>query len=825
MPKSVLFAWLLFGAITLSACSSPGSQPERLTTPAPHHNASREKDDELARRFAPIFYFHPAEIFRPQSVDVILKQARLRQSRRLWLDTNVLIHPDVLDLFHLETDESYFLDVWYGDDGSSESSNYSAHQADYEARLSPQAGGPPVVVYAHVVRHENPGYITIQYWALYFYNDWFNKHEGDWEMAEVILTAEGQPEWVVLSQHHGGTRRAWASAPVEAGTHPVVYVALGSHANYFVGNETYPNGEDVGNAHIEIIDRTGTAGRLIPDVIPIPDRAGLEANPEAWPGAEWLHYRGHWGEMDVQGDVSGPLGPADKGIQWEQPYVWGMDHALDTEVWYANRLRVEVVGAAPGEAVVQLKDERGSDLPAAEELGNPAILHTDVPTVVAASIKVSPRTHWDVVTTVPNVTTGRVTRMRFNDVQFTESGNAALEIAPDGTATLIVTETRDASNDLGLPPAVPGALQLTPVTGASGRGGDQRLMPSETETFAATWDAPDLVWMSSLLPVDQLGLGIAIALLASLGPTMVFVAILYWVDLYEKEPLSMLAAAFMWGAVPALAVALVTELFFRLPPNLIGPQALEAVRLGVVAPMLEEALKGAAVFFIYWRYRREFDDVLDGMIYGAIVGFGFAMTANLLSYIGSFMLWGYGGLSAATIVTRTVHALDHGLYTAVLGAGLGFARLAQKRWHRWLIPVGAFGLAIAIHTLHNLLAHSLVGLNILTVTVTGAGTFLLWAVAGWSLRQRRRCLRTELKGMLPEALYGAVVDPLASIGAQWRTLGREGVGAWRRTRRLHHLCAELGFKRMQARLLPDEPESATEAEALWAEIRVLTKQA
>ncbi|MFL7793798.1 MAG: Vps62-related protein, partial [Anaerolineae bacterium] len=216
-----------------------------------------EDDLELAQRYAPVFYFHPDEIFRPQPVEVIVEQARLRQSRQLWFDANILLSLSVPDLLSLDSDEGQFLDVWYGDDGSSAYTNYSAHRLYYEAVLSPDAGGPPVAVYAHVVRDEVPGYVTIQYWAFYFYNDWFNKHEGDWEMVQVILTDTGEPKWLVLSQHHGGTRRAWAQAPLEESTHPVAYVALGSHANYFAGGETYPNGKDIGSTRIEIMDRTG----------------------------------------------------------------------------------------------------------------------------------------------------------------------------------------------------------------------------------------------------------------------------------------------------------------------------------------------------------------------------------------------------------------------------------------------------------------------------------------------------------------------------------------------------------------------------------------
>jgi RsiW-degrading membrane proteinase PrsW (M82 family) len=756
-------------------------------------------------------------------VDVILNQSRLRQSHRLWPDVNVLIHPAPPDLFALPSDDSYFLDEWFGDEGSSEFSNYTAHQTYYEAALSSMADEAPVI-YAHVVRDESSNHIIIQYWALYFYNDWFNKHEGDWEMVEVLLSAASQPEWIVLSQHHGGTRRPWTTAQIEDGTHPVAYVALGSHANYFVGNEVYPNEKDVGNARIEIMDRTGIFERLIPDVTLIPDRAELAANPASWPAAEWLMYRGHWGEMAVQSDFSGPLGPADKGLQWEQPYAWGMNQPLDLDTWYRNRLRVEVVGAPPGEAEVQLTDERGDKLPTAEAVGNLAILHADPPASVVASINVAGHTHtnWEIIVTWPNPDTRQVTRLHFNDVQLTESGRAMFEIDSGGIAHFDVADTADQgrrltptiSGELGDPSRRPQGVEIIPQDRVT-------LKPSAIETYGATWDAPDLVWMGHVLPIQQVGLGIIIALIYSIVPTLVFVGVLYWVDVYEKEPVPTLAAAFMWGAIPALAVALVVELFFRLPSNLIGPHALEAARLGLLAPVLEEVLKGAGVVFIYWRYRSEFDDVLDGMIYGAIVGFGFAMTANFLSYIGSFVLWGYEGLSVGLVVQRTLHAMDHGLYTAILGAGLGFARLTQKRWQCWILVAGALVLAIFTHSLRNLLAHSLVGLNILTVIVTGAGTLVLWAVAGWSLWQQKRCLRTELRGMIPESLYHTVLQPLAGTWVQWRALRLEGISAWRRTRWLHHLCAELAFKRMQARLFPEEPERAAEVEALREEIRTL----
>jgi RsiW-degrading membrane proteinase PrsW (M82 family) len=773
--------WLVVGillAAVLLACVVPSFADELLP----------EDDFELARRYAPVFYFHPNEIFRPQPVEVIVEQARLRQSRRLWFDANVLLSLNAPDLLGLDSDESYFLDVWYGDGGSSAYTNYSAHRFYYEAALSPEAGGPPVAVYAHVVRDEVTGYVTIQYWAFYFYNDWFNKHEGDWEMVQVILTDAGEPEWVVLSQHHGGTRRPWSQAPVEESTHPAAYVALGSHANYFVGEEVYPNGKDVGNQRIEIMDRTGSARRVIPDVILIPNRADVVAKPGTWPGAEWMPFRGHWGEMAAQSDFSGPLGPADKGAQWETPYAWGMAQPLDTEEWYANRLRVEVVGVAPGEARVHLTDITGSALPDSEALGNLAILHAEPPAAGARGvIGVPPGTRSDVVGRWPEAAEGRVVEVRFDDVYFAETGKAVLEFTSSGDARLAI------------------------------QGAGSVLAPSDTETVEATWDAPDLVWVGSILPAHQVVSGVALAILAAVVPSFVYVSALYWVDRYEKEPKRLLAAAFLWGAIPAVLMALAVELFFDLPPDLIGPKALEAVRLGLIAPLLQEALKGLVVLFIAWRYRREFDNVLDGLIYGALASFGFAMTGNLLSYVGSFLLWGFPGLSGTIILEGIIYALNSALYSAIFGAGLGLGRLARERWRRWVFPVVGFVLAVLAHALHSVLAYNLLGLSAISVTSTVIGVALIVVVGAWSLKRQRECLQVELKGLVPADVYRALVTP----GAQWQALRRGGVRRWCQTRRLRQLCAELAFKRMQARLNPDETKIAEEAKQLQERVEAM----
>lgn len=109
--------------------------------------------------------------------------------------------------------------------------------------------------YGRVIREH--GYIVLQYWYFYAFNDWrssfngVNDHESDWEpvMIYLVENKEGniEPSWVAYSSHefHGDDmRRRWDDPDVQkVGEHPVVFVAAGAHANYFFPGEYLPTSE------------------------------------------------------------------------------------------------------------------------------------------------------------------------------------------------------------------------------------------------------------------------------------------------------------------------------------------------------------------------------------------------------------------------------------------------------------------------------------------------------------------------------------------------------------------------------------------------------
>ncbi len=178
------------------------------------------------------------------------------------------------------------------------------------------------VMYAHVVSEPgHPEKLALQYWFFYLFNDFNDKHEGDWEMIQLNFDAvdaaaalRTSPTRVGYSQHEGAESAAWGAAKLEVvgGTHPVVYSALGSHANYF-SSELYLGRSAAQGVGCD--DTRGPSDDLRPEVSLLPtERASYLA------AAPWLGYVGHWGEKHP-GFYNGPTGPNTKP-QWTRPITW-----------------------------------------------------------------------------------------------------------------------------------------------------------------------------------------------------------------------------------------------------------------------------------------------------------------------------------------------------------------------------------------------------------------------------------------------------------------------------------------------------------------------
>ena len=110
-------------------------------------------------------------------------------------------------------------------------------------------------------------------------------------------------------------------------------------------------------------------------------------------------------------------------------------------------------------------------------------------------------------------------------------------------------------------------------------------------------------------------IGILLILIVGILPMIVYALILWWFDRYEKEPLGLLIAAFLWGAIPAVIFSIIAELVLDIPiAYFVDPVAAGVIGIAVVAPIAEEIFKGMALLLLLLFFRKEIDSPLDGII-------------------------------------------------------------------------------------------------------------------------------------------------------------------------------------------------------------------
>lgn len=279
-------------------------------------------DAVLLSTYQPVLVFHPDELFRPVKVQSFVDDAMLERfvgtsAAQLPYDaywTVVDGDPEPGSLPQPTSGVLYRL-------------NQSACDADatlagrdcYAAAASRGSGG--AAIYGRVVRTDTR--TVLQYWLFYYDNPqvlpqtpvgyFWQSHEGDWELVNVILDANEQPIQAAYSQHCSGQRTAWENvARRPAGsTHPVVYVALGSHANYFAPGTGQLGAIPISPAcvpaavqpilpsipFLQVVDQV-LDGSSVGSLVGPPGSGLPQATIHRIEGTEWSTFGGRWGESE-----------------------------------------------------------------------------------------------------------------------------------------------------------------------------------------------------------------------------------------------------------------------------------------------------------------------------------------------------------------------------------------------------------------------------------------------------------------------------------------------------------------------------------------------
>lgn len=185
---------------------------------------------------------------------------------------------------------------------------------------------------------------------------------------------------------------------------------------------------------------------------------------------------------------------------------------------------------------------------------------------------------------------------------------------------------------------------------------------------------------------------------------LVFACIIYWLDRYEKEPLKILILVFLWGSLIAASIAFVLNTILGTVVFWLSNSeaATNFSVASIFAPVVEEVSKGIVVFLIFLFARKEFDSGLDGIVYAAIVGLGFAATENFYYILTmGFQESGLIGILKMAVIRIGLVGWQHPFYTAFIGLGFSIARLSKKTPIKFLAPIGGLAIAILTHAFHN----------------------------------------------------------------------------------------------------------------------------
>ena len=317
---------LLLAAVTAALVATAGA----------HAAAGGMPDATLLRMYQPVLVLHPDELFQPTKVQSFVADSDLERfvgtsTSQLPLDqywTVVDPQPDPGDLPGVTPGLFYRLNQT-----SCSAAGPLAGSACYANAWSTGSGGD--AVYGRVARTDTR--IVLQYWLYYYDNPlllpptpfgvFWQSHESDWELVNVVLDQDQQPLEAAYSQHCTGERLAWAKVEKspEGSSHPVVYVALGSHANYFA-----PGNGVLGTIPIPASCIPGAIAKVLPSlpflqvadqvlgreaggaVIGPPDSGDVPATIHRIDGMSWAGFGGFWGESEYFFTPI-PLGPLPAG--------------------------------------------------------------------------------------------------------------------------------------------------------------------------------------------------------------------------------------------------------------------------------------------------------------------------------------------------------------------------------------------------------------------------------------------------------------------------------------------------------------------------------
>ncbi|MCW2801299.1 MAG: PrsW family intrarane metalloprotease [Aeromicrobium sp.] len=306
--------------------------------------------------------------------------------------------------------------------------------------------------------------------------------------------------------------------------------------------------------------------------------------------------------------------------------------------------------------------------------------------------------------------------------------------------------------------------------------------------------------------------GAGLSILYAIAPLPLVWFVYWWLDRYEPEPRRYKFAAFVWGGVVAVAIALALEVWIQNTWNLS-----DKTTASFVAPLAEEPAKCLFLLLTFVRARRVIDGFLDGLIYAGMVGVGFAFVENIgyyaSSYLGSpdIQVAGAQGVTTTFIVRGVFSPFAHPLFTSAFGIAIGLAVTRKSKVAKVALVIGGLAVSATLHGLWNSSLSFGGGTGFLIVYLVLAVVLALTAVVAIIARVRQvRTLERSLSYVAERGwIHPAEIPYLSRFGYRKAArryakehYGKDSAAIVRRYQRLATEMAFLHDAMMSGRSIP-----------------------
>ncbi|MBA2617323.1 MAG: PrsW family intramembrane metalloprotease [Rubrobacter sp.] len=284
--------------------------------------------------------------------------------------------------------------------------------------------------------------------------------------------------------------------------------------------------------------------------------------------------------------------------------------------------------------------------------------------------------------------------------------------------------------------------------------------------------------------------------------TVLYLLFVRFIDLYERESLRYVIPVFIWGFAVATTISLVFNTIASITiSSLVGNQAASFVTAVFVAPPVEETAKGLALLIAflvaYVAARRrglvEFAGVMDGIVYGSAVGFGFAIAEDIL--------YGLQFGSETFVVRRVFGGFAHAAFASLTGIGIGLIPWVRSPLLKVLLPLVGLTGAILLHAAFNFTATTfgpVAYVVLFFVILLYIVIIMLW------LWMERRVIREELReevgaGTITAEEYRILPSYFRKTGYYLGLIFTGRFGTWSRARKVHGAAVDLAVSKRLAR--------------------------